>query len=69
MMMYGFNHFSWLGMGLNLVITLGVIVGLVLLVVWAVRMTVGKNSRSVSQDIPAQSARDIAQAQIGRAHV
>ena len=34
---YGFGGFGWIGMILNLVITIGVIVGVVLLVVWLVR--------------------------------
>jgi putative membrane protein len=36
-MMGGFGGFGWLGMILNLVITIGVIVGLVLVILWAVR--------------------------------
>ena len=68
-MMYGFNHFSWLGMGLHLLITLGVIVGLVLLIVWAVRMTTGKSNRSGSQDTSAQSARDIAQTRYAKGEI
>ena len=69
MMMYGFEHFSWLGMAFQLLITLGVIVGLVLLIVWAVRMTVGKNNRNVSQDTSAQSARDIAQIRYAKGEI
>lgn len=33
----GYGSFGWIGMILNLVITVGVIVGVVLLIVWAVR--------------------------------
>ena len=33
----GFGGFGWIGMILNLVITIGVIIGLVLLVVWLIR--------------------------------
>jgi putative membrane protein len=33
----GFGSLGWIGMILNLVITVGVIVGVVLLVIWAVR--------------------------------
>lgn len=69
MMMYGFNHFSWLGMAFQFLLTLGVIVGLVLLIVWAVRMTVGKSNKSTSQDTSAQSARDIAQSRYAKGEI
>lgn len=36
-MMGGFGGYGWIGLILNLVITIGVIVGLVILIVWAVR--------------------------------
>jgi putative membrane protein len=69
MMMYGFNHFSWLRMAFQLLLTLGVIVGLVLLIVWAVRMTTGKSNRSASQDTSTQSARDIAQTRYAKGEI
>ena len=33
----GYGSFGWIGMILNLVITLGIIIGVILLIVWAVR--------------------------------
>ncbi len=66
--MGGFGGFGWIGMILNLIITVGVIVGLVLLVVWAVRRTSG-NFQSGPQNQAGTSARDIAQARYARGEI
>ncbi|WP_322506875.1 SHOCT domain-containing protein [Anaerolinea sp.] len=50
---------------LNLLITIGVLVGLVLLVVWAVR----RLSKGSFHSISSQSARDIAQARYARGEI
>lgn len=68
-MMYGFGGYGWIGMILNLVITLGVIIGLVFLVVWAVRRMSGTNVLPGSQAATGQSARDIAQARYARGEI
>ena len=62
----GYGGFGWIGMILGLVITIAVIIGLVLLVVWAVRRT---NAGSVQPGMPGQSARDIAQARYAKGEI
>lgn len=69
MMMGGFGGFGWIGMILNLVITLGVIIGLVLLVIWAVRKIGGGSIGSGGQNSVGQPARDIAQARYARGEI
>jgi putative membrane protein len=68
-MMMGYGGFGWIGMILNLVITLGVIIGLVLLIVWAVRRTSGNNTQAGTQNLTGQSARDIAQSRYAKGEV
>jgi putative membrane protein len=71
-MMGGFGNFGgfgWIGMVLNLVITVGVIVGLVLLVVWAVRRVSGGSASGGFKNVEVQSARDIAQARYARGEI
>jgi putative membrane protein len=65
---YGYGGFGWIGMILGLLITLGLIIGLVLLVVWAVRR-MGVNVQPVSQNLPGQSARDIAQVRYAKGEI
>lgn len=68
-MMGCFGNFGWMGMGLSLIITIGVIIGLVLLVVWAVRRTSRYTDQHGSQSLPGQSARDIAQARYAKGEI
>ena len=49
--------------------SLGVIIGLVLLVVWAVRRMSGNNAQPGSQNLTGQSARDIAQARYAKGEI
>lgn len=65
---YGYGGFGWIGMILGLVITIAVIVGLVILVMWAVRRTSG-NTQSGPQNITGQSTRDIAQARYAKGEI
>jgi putative membrane protein len=66
MMTGGFGSFGWIGMILNLVIIIGVIVGLVILVVWAIRRPSGNFIQPGSQNPTGQSARDVAQARYAK---
>jgi putative membrane protein len=50
---FGFGSLGWIGMILNLVITIGVIVGVVLLIVWLVRRASGD---SVGRSLLERSA-------------
>ena len=66
---FGYGSFGWIGMILGLVITIGVIVGLVLLVVWAVRRMSGNPTQPGSQNLSGQSARDIAQVRYAKGEI
>jgi putative membrane protein len=66
---YGFGSWGWGGMILNLVIIVAVIIGLVLLVMWAVRRTSGNSAQPGSQNLTGQSARDIAQARYAKGEI
>jgi len=68
-MMGGYGGFGWIGMILNLVITIGVIIGLVLLVVWAVRRMSGNPIQPVIQNPSGQSAKDIAQVRYAKGEI
>jgi putative membrane protein len=65
---FGYGGFGWIEMIVGLVVTIGVIVGLVLLVVWAVRR-MGGNVQSGSQNLTGQSAKDIAQARYAKGEI
>ncbi len=63
-----FGGFGWIGMILGLILTIAVIVGTILLIVWAVRRT-GRNNPAGSQLSNSQSARDIAQLRYARGEI
>ncbi|HJW89752.1 MAG TPA: SHOCT domain-containing protein [Anaerolineales bacterium] len=67
----GFGGFGWLGMILNLVITLGLIVGLVLLVVWAVRRlsAAGDRPAFTQRGEAPPTAREILQMRYARGEI
>ncbi|MAT43709.1 MAG: hypothetical protein CL609_15335 [Anaerolineaceae bacterium] len=64
-----FGGFGWIGMVLNLIISIAVIIGLILLVVWAVRRFSGSNYQSGIQSPGSQSAKEIAQARYARGEI
>jgi putative membrane protein len=66
---FGYGGIGWIGMLLGAIISIGVLIGLVLLVVWAVRKTSGNNNLPVSQNLAGQSARDIAQARYAKGEI
>lgn len=66
---YGYNGMGWIGMILGLVITIAVIIGLVLLVVWAVRRMNGNTAQTSSQTTAGSSAKDIAQARYAKGEI
>jgi putative membrane protein len=66
---FGYGGMGWIGMILGLVVTIAVIVGLVYLVVWAVRRMSGNSAQSGSLNMPGQSARDIAQARYAKGEI
>jgi len=65
----GFGGFGWIGMILGLIITLGVIIGLILLIVWAVLRVGGNNAQVGTQNLTPQTGRDIAQARYARGEI
>jgi putative membrane protein len=66
---YWFGGMGWFGMIIGLVFTIAVIVGVVLLIVWAVRRTSGNSAQSGLQTTSSQSARDIAQARYAKGEI
>ncbi len=66
---FGYGGMGWIGMILMLVITIGVIIGLVLLVMWAVRRTGSNPTQPGSQILAGQPARDIAQARYAKGEI
>lgn len=58
---YGFGTMGWFGMIIGLIITIAVIVGIILFIVWAIRRMNDNPSQSNPQATLSQSARDIAQ--------
>lgn len=68
-MMSGYGGFGLIEMILSLVITIGVTVGLVLLVVWAVRRMSGNSAQPGSLNLTSQSARDIAQVRYAKGEI
>jgi len=68
----GFGTFGWIGMILNLVITIGLIVGVVLLVVWLVRRISVNNQGALSnssQPGSQSTPRDILQIRYARGEI
>ena len=65
--MIGFHGYSWLGMIVGWVLMAAVLVGLVLLIIWAVRR-VGSNSPQGSS-LQAPSAKEIAQMRYARGEI
>jgi putative membrane protein len=66
---FGYGGMGWIGMVLSFLITIGMIVGLVLLVVWAVRRASGSSIQPGSQNLTGQSARDIAQVRYAKGEI
>lgn len=68
-MMGYYGGFGWIEMILVLVITIAVLIGLVLLVVWAVRR-IGSNANVSGNQIPGiLTAKDIAQARYAKGEI
>lgn len=65
----GYGGMGWIGMLLGGIISIGVLIGLVLLVVWAVRKTSGNNNLPVSQNLAGPSAKEIAQARYAKGDI
>lgn len=66
---FGYGNFGWIGMILHLVFSICVIVGFVILVVWAVRRLSGNSVHSQLPDLTVQSAKDIAQTRYAKGEI
>jgi|RifCSP16_1_1023843.scaffolds.fasta_scaffold448258_2 putative membrane protein len=66
---FGFGGLGLIGMILNLVITVGVIVGIVLLVVWLVRRSGAEGMASQKPAAGQSSPREILQARYARGEI
>jgi putative membrane protein len=66
---FGYGGFGWIGMILNMVITIAVMVGLVILVVWAVRRISGNSAQPGALNNIGQSAKDIAQTRYAKGEI
>jgi len=68
----GFGSLGWIGLIINLVVTIGIIVGIVLLVVWAVRRlsASGQGQGLISHQTQGRStAREILQSRYARGEI
>lgn len=68
-MMGGFGSFGWVGWIINLVITIGVIVGVVLLVMWLVRQFANGSSKTNLAGPQQDTPLDIAQSRYARGDI
>jgi len=65
----GFGGLGWIGMIIGLGLTVAVIVGVVVLIVWAVRRMSNNPARGGTPSATGPSARDIAQARYARGEI
>lgn len=65
---YGYGM-GWFGMIIGLIITIAVVVGIALLIVWAIRKTNGTSTQSGPLAPASQSAREIAQARYAKGEI
>lgn len=66
---FGCGAMGWIGMIIGFVITIAVLIGLVLLVVWAVRRISSNSTQPGSQTLVGHSARDIAQVRYAKGEI
>lgn len=69
---FGWGGYGWIGWILNLVVTLGLIVGVVLLVVWLVRRAGPRSTSPAATAFPPQggpTALEILQARYARGEI
>ncbi|MHB8089295.1 MAG: SHOCT domain-containing protein [Anaerolineaceae bacterium] len=66
---FGYGNMGWIGMILGSIISIALLIGLVLLIVWAVRQMSANPTRLGPQSSTGQSARDIAQARYAKGEI
>ena len=65
----GFGGFGWIGMIFNLIITVGVIIGIVWLVIWLIRRAGTNGQANFGPASAQQSPREILQARYARGEI
>ena len=65
----GFGTFGWIGMILNLVVTVAIIVGIVWLVIWLVRRAGSNGGTAFDSTAAPQSPREIVGARYARGEI
>jgi putative membrane protein len=68
----GFGNLGWIGWIVNIVLTVGILIGLVLLVIWAVRRITNNQQGSIfssGQSGGLTTARDILQTRYARGEI
>ena len=66
---FGYGNMGWIGMILGSIVSIALLIGLVLLVVWAVRRMSANSYQPGSQTSAGQPARDIAQARYAKGEI
>ena len=66
---FGFGGMGWIGMILGAIISIALLIGLVVLIVWAVRRMSVNSSQPGPQITSGQGARDIAQARYAKGEI
>jgi putative membrane protein len=65
----GFGAYGWIGMILNLVLTLAMIGGLIYLIIWAVRRSSGSSASAGTFQSGSPTAKEIAQARYAKGEI
>ncbi len=66
---YWYGGMGWIGMIIGAIFSIAVLIGLIYLIVWAVRRTNGNSTQSGTQAPLSQSAKDIAQARYAKGEI
>jgi len=66
---FGYGGMGWIGMILGTIISIALLIGLVILIVWAVRRMSANSSQPGPQITSGQGARDIAQARYAKGEI
>ncbi len=66
---YGFGTLGWVGMIIGMILTVAVVVGIIVLIVWAIRRMNSTSTGGSMQNPNAPSAKEIAQARYARGEI
>lgn len=67
--MMGYGGYGWIGMIVSLIFAVGLIIGFVFLIVWAVRRMSQNSDSSGNRMVSGQSAKEIAQMRYARGEI